>query len=501
MKAYLMHRNRDFDLQQPFPPNKQDLVDDLELETLFKVMAQGDKFVLEIVRKAVLCGLDDPDAIRYRQDILKDCLNNPEIIRAIYQIPLDSAEIKRRRWMGIFTHSPGGVLSSSTELMIMFVDLLRKLKSITTVNASRFVSEGFTTFIKMIDEELDDEYFETLEFHLNQLKFRDGVLISAELGDGCEATNYTLRLPNGKNRNWLKEIITRKPSVYSFVISERDIAGSRALADIKDKGINLAANALAQSATHIDNFFNMLQTEIAFYIGCINLSESLNDLENPITFPIPIKSSYRKHAFKGLYDVCLALTMKKKIVGNDLNLDGKNLTLITGANQGGKSTFLRSIGLAQMMMQSGMFVPAIEFQANISDGIFTHYRRKEDPTMKSGKLDEELERMNTIVESISPNSLILLNESFAATNEREGSEIARQITSALLDREIKIFYVTHMHEFADIFYRKQRDDIIFLRAERKSSGRRTFKLIEAEPLQTSFGEDIYKIVFEGKIQK
>jgi hypothetical protein len=344
MKAFLMHRNRDFDLQQPFPPNKQDLVDDLELETLFKVMAQGDKFVLEIVRKAVLCGLDDPDAIRYRQDILKDCLNNPEIIRAIYQIPLDSAEIKRRRWMGIFTHSPGGVLSSSTELMIMFVDLLRKLKSITTENASRFVSEGFTTFIKMIDEELDDEYFETLEFHLNQLKFRDGVLISAELGDGCEATNYTLRLPNGKNRNWLKEIITRKPSVYSFVISERDIAGSRALADIKDKGINLAANALAQSATHIDNFFNMLQTEIAFYIGCINLSESLNDLENPITFPIPMPSSYRNHAFKGLYDVCLALTMKKKIVGNDLNLDGKNLTLITGANQGESQLFFAVLG-------------------------------------------------------------------------------------------------------------------------------------------------------------
>lgn len=74
-----------------------------------------------------------------------------------------------------------------------------------------------------------------------------------------------------------------------------------------------------------------------------------------------------------MYDVCLALNMKTNIVGNKMKIQNKNLIIITGANQGGKSTFLRSLGLAQIMMQCGMFVAADKFSANICDGIFTNY--------------------------------------------------------------------------------------------------------------------------------
>ena len=223
------------------------------------------------------------------------------------------------------------------------------------------------------------------------------------------------------------------------------------MSELKDRGINLVANALAQSADHILSFFNMLRTELAFYVGCLNLHEQLAQMGEPISFPLPVTSSERRHSFQELYDVCLALTMKQKIVGNDVNADNKDLVIITGANQGGKSTFLRSIGLAQLMMQCGMFVPAESFCANICDGLFTHYKREEDATMKSGKLDEELSRMSDIVDNITSNSMSLFNESFAATNEREGSEIARQIICALLEKRIKIFFVTHLYEFAHGF--------------------------------------------------
>jgi DNA mismatch repair ATPase MutS len=147
------------------------------------------------------------------------------------------------------------------------------------------------------------------------------------------------------------------------------------------------------------------------------------------------------------------------------------------------------------MMQCGMFVPADSFCANICTGIFTHYKRKEDATMKSGKLDEELSRMNEIVDHITPDALMLFNESFAATNEREGSEIARQITSALVEGRIKVFFVTHQYEFAHGFYDKKMDNAIFLRAQRRTDGSRTFRVVEGEPLQTSYGEDLYRKVF------
>jgi len=103
--------------------------------------------------------------------------------------------------------------------------------------------------------------------------------------------------------------------------------------------------------------------------------------------------------------------------------------------------------------------------------------------------------MSIIVDNIIPNSLILFNESFAATNEREGSEIARQITCALLDRYIKVFFVTHQYELAHGFHEKKLDNAIFLRAERKADGGRTFRIVEGKPLQTSYGKDLYHKVF------
>ena len=94
-----------------------------------------------------------------------------------------------------------------------------------------------------------------------------------------------------------------------------------------------------------------------------------------------------------------------------------------------------------------------------------------------------------------PNALLLCNESFAATNEREGSEIARQIVSALLEKGIKVVFVTHLSAFARHFYEREGDTAIFLRAERLPDGRRTFRLKEAEPLETSYGIDLYHKIF------
>ena len=107
-------------------------------------------------------------------------------------------------------------------------------------------------------------------------------------------------------------------------------------------------------------------------------------------------------------------------------LDAKDcrLLVITGANQGGKSTCLRSLGIAQIMMQCGMFVPAAQFEGALYRNNFTHFTRREDQSMNSGRLDEELRRMDAIVRQVTKDSLVLLNESFATTTEKEGSVIA-----------------------------------------------------------------------------
>ena len=193
--------------------------------------------------------------------------------------------------------------------------------------------------------------------------------------------------------------------------------------------------------------------------------------------------------------MCLPLRTDAPVVGNALTVDAKSLVMITGANQGGKSTFLRSLGLAQMMMQGGMFVAAANFNANVCHGVFTHFKREEDRTMKSGKFDEELRRMSDIAARITPGCLLLCNESFASTNEREGSEIGREVVKAMTELGVKVIFVTHMFEMARAFYSDHQPTALFLRAERLADGTRTFKLIEGGPLSTSFGQDSFRRVF------
>ncbi len=499
MKALLMHRDRDFNLLQALPWSERDLMQDLELDTLLRAMAGEDEFLFDVARRTLLSGLgNDVDTILYRQAAVKDCLKNPVAVRKIYELMEATIEGAKKHGWGLSSHYPSSVLYSAIELLELLMGMLRKLRGIAEEAAGRFESEAFTTLFAMLRKELGDDYLARIQNHLTELQFRKGVLVSVELGEGNEGTNYVLRRARGKEPNWLKRILGKRPTAYTFHLAERDQAGGEILSNMRRRGISPVATALAESADHVLSFFKMMRTELAFYAGCLNLHGRLADKGEPVCFPTPAPAGERRHHFGGLYDVCLSLQMERRVVGNTGDAEGKNLTIVTGANQGGKSSFLRSVGLAQVMMQCGMFVGADAFEAELCPALFTHHKREEDATMKSGKLDEELARMSEIANHIAPHSMLLFNESFAATNEREGSEIARQIVCALLEKRVKIFYVTHLYEFARGFFERQRKDAIFLRAERKADGTRTFRMLEAEPLETSYGEDLYRQIFDSR---
>ena len=336
--------------------------------------------------------------------------------------------------------------------MRIFTDVLKQIRALADQRSVDFRSEGFSTLFTMLARELDDDYFALIDRQLKRLHFRDGVLVSAGLGKGFRGQNYILRRPLEPLGNRFSRALKhagdpaialglfqrRHPDAYSIYLAPRDEAGAQAMTKLRDRGLALAADALAKSVEHIDSFFRMLQAELAFYIGCLNFHERLLELHAQFTFPKVSEVGALKFSSRDLYDICLALSMKKRPVGNEIAADGKGLIIVTGANQGGKTTFLRSVGLAQLMSSGRDVRAAASLQVNRVTGLFTDFKREEDATMRSGKFDEELSRMNAIVNALTPNALILFNESFAATNEREGSEIARQIVSALLEQSHKV---------------------------------------------------------------
>ncbi|KSQ21681.1 DNA mismatch repair protein MutS [Pseudomonas aeruginosa] len=496
MKAHLMYPHSDFDLQKSPPLHAEDLIQDLALDTLFDAMAVDDKFLRQVVRCTLLTSFDSTqEIVRYRQAVLRDCLANQAVLRDLYQLALDVLGLEQDIYLSFMTKYPSSIMHRSLKLLHQQIDLLRRLRRLADEQAGHFTSDGFTTLFGLIREEINDQYFVELTEHFQQLKLRKGFLISAALGPLNRGVSYCLRRYPTPPGNWLQRLMRKKPESYVYELAERDETGATALSELEDRGANEVANALAQAAEHITSFFEMLRTELAFYIGCLNLRERLSELRTEICFPDIEPAGQYQEDFQGLYDVCLALNMGRSVVGNDLAGDRHHLFIVTGANQGGKSTFLRSIGIAQMMLQCGLFVPAMRLRANLCDSLFTHYKREEDTSMRRGKLDEELARMSGIIDHLSSRSILLCNESFAATNEREGSEIARQVVLALAEAGVKVFFVTHLHDFSESLYLKPPQGSLFLRAERKDDGGRTFRVVEGTPLATAFGTDLYEQVF------
>lgn len=493
------------------PWNAESLVRDLNLDTLFGSMAGNDELIFMVARATVLNAMENDTAtIRYRQAVLQDCLDHADTVRTLYNLAVDAGEKGQKQYMSLtLSRYPDWRLHHSITVLETLLDPIERIRKISDTQAEHFSSGGWASFFAGIREELCDERLVRMRRHLTELQLRDGVLMSAGLGPGNKGADHALLSPPRKSGGRLMQYLRRRfprffdrapPGAYDFALDPRDEGGARALQDVKNRGIAIAADSVGQAADHVRDFFAVLRCELAFYVGCLNLHDTLSQIHCPFCLPTPQRADTHRLGSRGVYDPCLALSEHSSVVGNDLDADGKNPIIVTGANQGGKSTFLRSIGLAQLMMQAGLFVAAESFDSSVSDGLFTHFKREEDASLKSGKLEEELARMSEIVEHLPLHPLVLCNESFAATNEREGSEIARQVSTVLLERSIRLVYVTHLYEFAQAMHEMESDDILFLRADRRKDGTRTYKIVAGEPLQTSFGEDLYERIFPGEAE-
>ena len=495
MRVLLMHPDRDFDGEQTLPPQSDVLAQDLELGTLWDAMAGGDDFLRDVARKASLLDMgNDAATVQHRQQVLSDAIAQPAALRALYALAVEAIEGRRKLWFTVFLSYPTGILHGSVDVMAFYADRLHKLCAWAEQHDGAFASPGLTALLAMLRAEFDDAYLDRVRQHLKTLKFDGGVRISASLGEGNEGIGYVLRRPPKRSARW-QRWLHRGPAQFGFRLHERDEAGARFLGQLQDRGVNLVANALAQSCDHVQGFFQALRTELAFYVGALNLRDQLTAAQAPCALPRMTELGTPRLHCTDLRDACLVLKMGAAVVGNAVQADGRGLIVVTGANQGGKSSFLRACGLAQLMMQAGLFVCAQAFTGERCNGLFTHYKREEDASLTSGKLDEELARLSDIADWIRPGGLLLSNESFASTNEREGSELARQAVEALRERGIKVMAVTHLFDFAHRLAAQQRADTLFLRAERQDDGSRSFKLVPGEPLSTSFGPDLYAQVF------
>jgi DNA mismatch repair ATPase MutS len=493
VKVLLMHPAVAFDPKRPLPEHSSDLVEDLGLERLFVAMAGNDKLAYAVAKAAVLSPLPSTEEITWRQEVLADCVAQPQLPAQLYALAGEALESHKRLTFWGLSHSPESLRYYSVQALEVLLRYLEKFRRFAMDHAGEVTSAGFRQLFSMLSAELDEGYLDDLRSHMTELKLPRGLFMSAALGRANKGTAYTLHRqpPHAGLRQRFSE---RNTPSYSFEIPERDEAGTHALAELHERGVNIAANALAQSVDHVLGFLSALRTEVVFYLGCLNLKVSLEAKGEPTCVPSLLPPGTAGLSAAGLYEPGLSLAAEGHVVGNDVEAKGRAMVVVTGANRGGKSTFLRSVAIAQLMMQAGMFVAARSFAAAPAPAVLTHFKREEDRGSQGGKFDEELRRMSRVISALSPGCILFSNEPFGSTNEREGSDVGRQVFVPLANAGVRVFLVTHLFDLADSLYKMGSPEYLFLRAPRQS-GAAPFRLVEGAPEATAYGEDVYRRIF------
>jgi DNA mismatch repair protein MutS len=188
--------------------------------------------------------------------------------------------------------------------------------------------------------------------------------------------------------------------------------------------------------------------EVQFYVSYIEFMRELK--QAGLRFCYPSVSASKAVRSEDTFDLALATKLVRAnspVVCNDFHLnDPERIFIVSGPNQGGKTTFARTFGQLHHLASLGCPVPGRSAQLLLFDAMFTHFEREETIENLRGKLQDDLIRVRDILTCATPNSIVILNEIFTSTTVSDGSFLARNVLEKLLELDLLCICVTFLDE-------------------------------------------------------
>jgi DNA mismatch repair protein MutS len=403
--------------------------------------------------------LHDIDAITYRQEVMRDFESKPLLekvesfaqkMHAMRQHLATANKLyykyQKERWfldaVEIYCKAVQGLDRDLSRLEAKSRGFLAFREYV----AGYVASEGFSSLVAQtgkLQADLAAVHYSTLVHgnrvtirnYQDEIDYSEDVLATFEKFKQGAVKDYLIKFREGTDLNHVEaQVLEGVARLYPEVFFDLD-------------------DFCVRNAGYLDETIAVFDREAQFYISYLELITGLKHSGLQFCYP-KVSDTCKEVESKEGFDLALARKLaieESPVVCNDFSLTGQErILIVSGPNQGGKTTFSRAFGQMHYLASLGCPVQGRESRLFLFDKLFTHFEKEEDIRNLRGKLEDDLYRIHRILSEATPNSIIIMNEIFNSTTLKDAIFLGKKVMERIIRLDMLCLCVTFIDELSSL---------------------------------------------------